>query len=174
MKQESSYYVYGSGAPDLQHAPIPPLHLPEELVPGTEDLSKTRRRQQRRETQKRNLLFKLQLLACTMVFFIGCLILMVGYSTVGVQQKNIEDLNKSLQSLQKKNALIESEINRNMDLHALEEKATQQLGMIRPGGHQIIPIEISKSSHTVRHTTHQPRQTKASFLSFFQTLIKGW
>ncbi|NLL70864.1 MAG: hypothetical protein GX238_06995 [Epulopiscium sp.] len=172
MKKEQRYYMYGSSAPKLEKVDIAPLQFPSDIVqPQVQPKPRTGKKVQ----QKKNMLYKLQLLGCTMIFFIGCLILMIGYSAVSYQQKNIEQMNKNLQALQKENAMIQGEIGQSMDLKVLEEKATQQLGMVRPKEHQVINIEIPKASHTVRYQSTEVPSTEISFLSsVFRFLVKGW
>ncbi|NLP46275.1 MAG: hypothetical protein GX347_04410 [Epulopiscium sp.] len=176
MKRGSEYYTYGSSAHDLGQSYISSLQIPSEVTqPQIEQESKKRQKAKQRAYQKKSILYKLQLLACTILFFAGCLILMVGYSAISSQQANIAEMTKTLQELQKKNAMIQGEIGENMDLKKLEEKATCQLGMVHPNEHQLVYIDIPQNSYTVLYQPIQSDSTETSFLSsIFRFLTKVW
>ncbi len=85
------------------------------------------------------------------IVFVCAISVMYTVSNRLENELSIKSLNKELQELKDNNATLKSKISGKMDLKMIEEKAINELGMIKPQDFQIKEIYVPKVSNTTTY-----------------------
>lgn len=145
MATRRTPYVYGSAAPNI------------EVMPRRED-DYERRRQTRpvsRPRQKRKAkIDKVAVLLTALTFFVvmaaGIFYLRLQFQSTYLN-KSVVKLQSEVVEMEKKNATAEKELDDSVDLTAIYNKATKQLGMVAASENQMDTYENRKSTQVRTH-----------------------
>ena len=74
-----------------------------------------------------------------------CMLMLYRYAAILECSNQIDDLEKQISSIEARNQSLQAKIDRGLELSALEEYATEQLGMIRPDSSQMFYIDMQLS-----------------------------
>ena len=145
MATRRTPYVYGSAAPNI------------EVMPRRED-DYERRRQTRpvsRPRQKRKAkIDKVAVLLTALTFFVvmaaGIFYLRLQFQSTYLN-KSVVKLQSEVVEMEKKNATAEKELDDSVDLTAIYNKATKQLGMVAASENQMDTYESRTSTQVRTH-----------------------
>lgn len=81
----------------------------------------------------------------------ACMLVLVifGYVQLYEATSEVGDLTSELSALQQENQMLQSEYEGKIDLAAIEERATKELGMVQPAANQIVCFNLSGSDRAV-------------------------
>ncbi|MEA4972169.1 MAG: septum formation initiator family protein [Candidatus Metalachnospira sp.] len=146
-KTTYSSYNYGTAAYDIDFKE----HEKQEKRRVHDE--ERRKKQIRIEKAEASLNIKqtLQLALAAGVFCFGCVITIIGVSSVTEMRYNITQLKSQLNTVQNENIVLSSEISDTINLDYIEERAKNELGMTEPQSYQIKTISVPEQSYTVQY-----------------------
>lgn len=149
-------YNYGTAAYDIDFKE-------REKKEKRREIDEARRKKQiRREKADARLDIKhtLQLAAAAGVFCFGCVITIIGISSVTEMRYNITQLKNELSTVQNENIVLSSEISDKINLDYIEDRAKNELGMTEPQSYQIKNISVPEQSYTIQYDDSAKNETK--------------
>lgn len=145
MARRSAAYVYGNTARELRAEPL-----------RREEIERRRYPQQRPHTpvRRKPKVDKVAvLLVC--VTFLAVMVAGIIYLRIKFQStylnKSVVNLQREVVEMEKQNAAAMKEIDNSLDLTAIYEKATKELGMVAAGENQIFTYQSRKSTQVRTH-----------------------
>ncbi len=93
----------------------------------------------------------LQLAAAAAVFCFGCVVTIIGISSVTEMRYNITQMKNELNTIQNENIVLSSEISDKINLDYIEDRAINELGMTEPQSYQIKTISVPDQSYTIQY-----------------------
>ena len=88
------------------------------------------------------------LAASAVIFCAGCIVSIIGVSSVAEMRYSIQQLRNDLSTIQNENIVLSSEIS---DTINIEDRAINELGMTEPQSYQIRTITVPEQSYTVQY-----------------------
>lgn len=146
-KATYSSYNYGTAAYDID------FKEHEKQEKRRVQNEERRKKQIRIEKAEASLNIKqtLQLALAAGVFCFGCVITIIGVSSVTEMRYNITQLKSQLNTVQNENIVLYSEISDTINLDYIEDRAKNELGMTEPQSYQIKTISVPEQSYTVQY-----------------------
>ncbi len=144
MERGTAAYVYGNTARPLRSEPL-----------RREEIEKSRRIQQRPNPRKRRkaktdkVAVFLVVITFTAVMMAGIIYLRAKFQATYLE-KSVVKLKSEVVEMEKQNATVQ-EMDNSLDLSAVYEKATKELGMKAPDETQIYSYESRKSTQVRTH-----------------------
>ncbi len=134
-------YNYGSTAPDIYtERPLP--KMPDKGKPGKSS-------QERKEERKQNFKHSLSRVLSVLAIFVASITFVWGCAVVSYKQDKLKQTKNEIRDLKSQvnttKALIASATN----LDHIKARAIEELNMSEPLTHQIILLDIAKTSYTV-------------------------
>lgn len=145
MERRTAAYVYGNTARSLRSEPL-----------RREEIEKGRRIQQRPNPRKRRkaktdkVAVFLVVITFTAVMMSGIIYLRAKFQATYLE-KSVVKLKSEVVEMEKQNATAVQEMDNSLDLSAVYEKATKELGMKAPDEKQIYSYESRKSTQVRTH-----------------------
>ena len=145
MERRTAAYVYGNTARPLRSEPL-----------RREEIEKSRRIQQRPNPRKRRkaktdkVAVFLVVITFTAVMMAGIIYLRAKFQATYLE-KSVVKLKSEVVEMEKQNATAVQEMDDSLDLSAVYEKATKELGMKAPDEKQIYSYESRKSTQVRTH-----------------------
>lgn len=91
------------------------------------------------------------LAASAVIFCAGCIVSIIGVSSVAEMRYSIQQLRNDLSTIQNENIVLSSEISDTINLEYIEDRAINELGMTEPQSYQIRTITVPEQSYTVQY-----------------------
>ena len=145
MERSTAAYVYGNTARPLRSEPL-----------RREEIEKSRRIRQRPNPQRRRkaktdkVAVFLVVITFTAVMMAGIIYLRAKFQATYLE-KSVVKLKSEVVEMEKQNATAVQEMDNSLDLSAVYEKATKELGMKAPDEKQIYSYESRKSTQVRTH-----------------------
>lgn len=146
-KSAYSSYNYGTAAYDIDFKE-------HEKKEKRRELEEQRRKKQisiQKAEARLNIKHTLQLALAAGIFCLGCVMTIIGVSSVTEMRYNITQLKNELNTIQNENIVLSSEISDTINLDYIENRAKNDLGMTEPQGYQIKTISVPEQSYTVQY-----------------------
>ncbi len=80
--------------------------------------------------------------------FLMCMLMLYRYAVILESNDRIAQLNQTYAALEADNQAIQTKLEKGLELGALEEYATGQLGMIRPDSSQVFYVDVKMENTT--------------------------
>ncbi len=137
----ASSYNYGSAAPDIYtDVPVPKVANPEEI---------RKLREEKRNAKRRNFKHGLSIYLSCVTIFIASIGFVWGSAVVSYKENVLQEAKAEIRDLKSQvnttKALVASATN----LDHIKVRAMEELNMAEPLAHQIIFLDIAKTSYTV-------------------------
>lgn len=143
-KGESKHYHYQYESTARAYPEkVDPLRIPSSPTSRPHALPK----------RKIDVRFGMQMSICGMVLFICSFFYIHSYATLRIKQMELRNLKDQKIMVTNNITEMQAKIDKKLDLSAIEEKATRQLGMTKPYAHQIVYIELPEKSYTTYQQT---------------------
>lgn len=145
MAGRKTPYVYGSAVPNFEAQPL-----------SGDEFERRRQRQHRpqpRKKQKARIDKGAVFFTCltfVAVMAAGIIYLRLQFQSTYLN-KSVVNLKSEVVELEKQNTAAEKELDNNVDLSAIYDRATNQLGMVAASEEQIDTYESRKSTQVRRH-----------------------
>ena len=98
--------------------------------------------------RKVDIAFGLQVTFCGLAIFVCSLLYVHHYAALRITQMELKDLKDEKIMVMNNITEMQAKIDEKLDLSVVEERAEKELGMTKPGAHQIVYIELPKKSYT--------------------------
>lgn len=149
FNRKSNYgsYNYGTAAYDIDFTEREKKEKHREL---NEQRKKKEVRQKKADTRL-DIMHAAQLAVAVGIFCAGCVVTIIGISSVTEMRYNITQLKDELNTVQNENIVLSSEISDTINLDYIEDRAINDLGMTEPQSYQIKNITVANQSYTVQY-----------------------
>lgn len=137
----TSHYNYGSAAPDI-YTPRP--------VPKAPTIQPPRKsKEEIREEKRRVFKHRLSICLSCMAIFIASIVFVWGSAVVSYKENMLEQAKSEMRDLQSQVNTTKALIAASTNLDHIKDRAIKELNMTEPLAHQIIILDIAKTSYTV-------------------------
>lgn len=136
-----THYNYGSAAPDIYREEYQPK------VPSRRKKQKSIL--ERKEERKQKFRSRLGLILSFAMVFIACTTFVWGCAVVSYKQHELKQAKTEIRELKNQVNTTKSLIASATNLDHIKERAIKELNMAEPLAHQIIFLDINKTSYTV-------------------------
>lgn len=149
FNRKSNYggYNYGTAAYDIDFTEREKKEKRREL----DEQRKKKEARQKKADIRLDIRHTVQLAAAVGAFCIGCVVTIIGISSVTEMRYHITQLKDELSTVQNENIVLSSEISDTINLDYIEDRAVNELGMTEPQSYQIKNITVDDQSYTVQY-----------------------
>ena len=98
--------------------------------------------------KKVDIAFGLQVSICGLAIFACSLLYVHHYAALRIKQTELKNLKNEKIMVMNNITEMQAKIDEKLDLSVVEERAEKELGMTKPGAHQMVYIELPKKSYT--------------------------
>lgn len=148
-QKSRSYGDYNVGT--AAYDEIPELYIEKENKRLEEEKRRKKRQRVQRAEARGNNLQLLKLILSAAVLCAGCIVTIIGVSSVTEMRYEIQQLREELSVVQNENIVLSSEISDTINLEYIEDRAINELGMAEPQSYQIKTITVPEQSYTVQY-----------------------
>lgn len=134
-------YNYGSTAPDI-YREVP---MPKAPKTQREKKSRVERREERRQNFKKRLSFTFS----AITIFIACTAFVWGCAVVAYKEHELKQVKSEIRELKSQVNTTKALIASSTNLDHIKDRAINELNMAEPLTHQIIILDIAKTSYAV-------------------------
>lgn len=137
----TSSYNYGSSAPDI-YTEVP---VPKAPRTGKTHKSRLEHKEERRESLKK----RLSLTVSAAIIFVACTTLVWGCAVVAYKEYELKQAKSEVRELKSQVNSTKALIASSTNLDHIKDRAINELNMTEPLTHQIVFLEIAKTSYAV-------------------------
>lgn len=138
----TSNYNYGSTAPDVYED----IHLPK--APNTKVPKKSR--VERSKEKKQNFKKRASIVLSTLIIFVASTAFVWGCAIIAYKEHTLKEAKDEIRELKSQVNTTKALIASSTNLDHIKKRATEELNMTEPLAHQIIFLDIAKTSYAVR------------------------
>jgi len=119
-----------------------------EPVPEYQDYQRENKKLKVITVRRTKAIMRFKAMLGILVFFALGIFILLRYSMINEEKRNIYKLKAELNEITRANNQIQVELNRKVDLGEVEKQAIQKLGMQYPDKNQMIYVQIPKTDFT--------------------------